>query len=134
MLFNIESEDIFKNYFNLERDNVLNPKEGLTLGNLFLEEYIPYKNYKPYKLSATNEKEKLLLKIREYCFAVDDLNLKLDLEPNNQKLFELFKAYNEKLKTLIKEYENKYEILTLNDDIKDKYTWYTGKWPWEGDK
>ena len=43
MLFNLENEDMFKKYFNLDRDEVLNPDEGLVLGNLFLDEYIPYK-------------------------------------------------------------------------------------------
>ena len=79
MLFNLENEDFLKNYFNLDRDDVLNPDEGLVLGNLFLDEYVPYKNYKPYKIKPTCEKDAMLLKIREYCFAIDDLNLKLDL-------------------------------------------------------
>ena len=73
------------------------------------------------------------IKIREYCFAIDDLNLKLDLEPNNKKLYDLFKIYNERLKVLVKDYEEKYEVLDLNDDLKGRYTWYSGKWPWEGD-
>ena len=29
MLFNLENEDFLKNYFNLDRDDVLNPDEGL---------------------------------------------------------------------------------------------------------
>ena len=69
---------------------------------MFLDEYVPYKNYKPYKIKPTCEKDAMLLKIREYCFAIDDLNLKLDLEPNNKKLYDLFKVYNERLKVLVK--------------------------------
>jgi len=94
---------------------------------------VPYKNYKPYKIKPTCEKDAMLLKIREYCFAIDDLNLKLDLEPNNKKLYDLFKVYNERLKVLVKDYEEKYEVLDLSDDLKGRYTWYSGKWPWEGD-
>lgn len=133
MLFSLENDDVLKNYFNLDRDDVLNPDEGLVLGNLFLDEYVPYKNYKPYKIKPTCDKDAMLLKIREYCFAIDDLNLKLDLEPNNKKLYDLFKVYNERLKVLVKDYEEKYEVLDLNDDLKGRYTWYSGKWPWEGD-
>ena len=55
MLFNLENEDFLKNYFNLDRDDVLNPDEGLVLGNLFLDEYVPYKNYKPYYLIFTDD-------------------------------------------------------------------------------
>ena len=64
MLFNLENEDFLKNYFNLDRDDVLNPDEGLVLGNLFLDEYVPYKHYKPYKIKTTCEKDAMLLKIR----------------------------------------------------------------------
>ena len=35
MLFNLENEDVLENYFNLDIDDVLNPDEGLVLGNLF---------------------------------------------------------------------------------------------------
>ena len=34
---------------------------------------------------------------------------------------------------LVKDYEEKYEVLDLSDDLKGRYTWYSGKWPWEGD-
>lgn len=132
MLFNLENDDFFNEYFNLDRE-VSTPEEGLIMGNMFIDEYIPYKNYKPYKVKPKTEEEALLMKIREFCFAVDDLNLKLDLDPNNKKLFNLFKTYNEKLKMLTKEYEEKYQVLTLDCDNKDRYTWFTGKWPWEGD-
>ena len=133
MLFSLDNDDLFKDYFNLERE-VLSPEEGLIMGNLFLDEYVPYKNYKPYKVNPTNTEEALMMKIRSLCFAIDDLNLKLDLEPNNKMLYDLFKKYNEKLKVLVKEYQDKYQTLTIEDDIKGRYTWYMGPWPWEGDR
>ena len=40
MLFNLENEDFLKNYFNLDRDDVLNPDEGLLRGSLVLDEYV----------------------------------------------------------------------------------------------
>ena len=66
MLFSVNNEDVLKRYFNLEKkNNLLEPKEGLILGNMFFDMYEPYKNYKPRELVATTEKEKLMLKIRE---------------------------------------------------------------------
>lgn len=53
--------------------------------------YEPYKNYKPRELVATTEKEKLMLKIRELSHAVGDLNLYLDLCPDDRDVYELFK-------------------------------------------
>lgn len=132
MLFDLNDETVLNNYFNVPSDD-LTPSDGLVLGNMFLDEYVPYKNYKPYRPKVHNEEEAALLKIRELCFAVDDLNLKLDLEPNNRKLYDYFKMYNEKLRKLISDYEDRYQVLTINDDLKGRYTWYTGKWPWEGD-
>ena len=49
-------------------------------------------------------------------------------------LYDLFKKYNEKLKVLVKEYQDDYNVLTIDDDLKGRYTWYMGPWPWEGDR
>ena len=56
MLFSVNNEDVLKRYFNLEKkNNLLEPKEGLILGNMFFDMYEPYKNYKPRELVATTE-------------------------------------------------------------------------------
>lgn len=134
MLFSFDDEYLLKDYFNLNkiRDDVNGPKEGLILGNMFNDEYEPYKNYKPCEIRVNNEKERDLLRIRELSFAVNDLNLKLDLEPNNDKLYKLFKMYASELEMSISKYNKKYNSLEVSDDIKDNYTWYKGPWPWEG--
>lgn len=136
MLINFDNDLILKDYFNLtnDRNNVLSPKEGLTIGNMFYDEYEPYKNYKPSEIKVYSDKERELLKIRQLCFAVNDLNLALDLDPKNEKLFRLFKNYNEELNKLTKLYNDKYDVLNLCDDVKNSYTWYKSPWPWEGDK
>ena len=99
---------------------------------MFSDEYEPYKNYRPSEIKINSEKERELLKIRELSFAVNDLNLKLDLEPNNDKLYKLFKMYAGELEMCISKYNKKYNPLEVCDDIKDNYTWYKGPWPWEG--
>ena len=84
---------------------------------------------------VSKEREEIqreLLKIRELSIAVNDLNLKLDLEPNNDKLYKLFKMYAGELEMCISKYNKKYNPLEVCDDIKDNYTWYKGPWPWEG--
>ena len=137
MLFNIDDEKLFKEYFNLEQDSnntqILNPKEGLILGNMSYDMYKPYKNYKPRELVACSEQDKLLLRIRELAFAVNDLNLHLDVNPEDKETFCLFKLYVEELNRLQKVYSEKYEVLEINDDLKDCYTWYKNPWPWEVD-
>ena len=38
MLFSVNNEDVLKRYFNLEKkNNLLEPKEGLILGNMFFD-------------------------------------------------------------------------------------------------
>jgi len=131
MLFSVNNEDVLKRYFNLEKkNNLLEPKEGLILGNMFFDMYEPYKNYKPRELVATTEKEKLMLKIRELSHAVGDLNLYLDLCPDDRDVYELFKKYCLMYQDCLNEYEAKYQVLELFHDIYGKYTWYKG-FPWE---
>lgn len=136
MLFTMNNDDMLKEYYNLNKSksDVLSPKEGLILGNMFLNEYDEYKNYKPSELIARTEQEKELLKIRELSFAVNDLNLKLDVEPNNFEYYKLFKLYADKLNEYLKKYSEKYDVLELNYDVNGKYTWLSNPWPWEGNK
>ena len=79
--------------FNKEiRDSkFLSPEEGFLKGNLMKDEYVPYKNLTYCKLTPQNEQEALLLKLMAYSFAINDLNLYLDLNPKDQSTYELFK-------------------------------------------
>ena len=152
MLYTVNDDtNLFNDYFNLNNDynmmynnqnnmmnynnsnNVLSPKQGLTLGNLYKDEYVGYKNYRPRELNATTEQGRELLKIRELCFAIIDLNLKLDIEPNNRELFRLYKSYNEELNERTKKYSEKYGAINQSYDSNEKYTWVDNPWPWEVD-
>ena len=144
MLFEINStnqdfDDIAFEYFNLpkksyETNSVVEPSKGLVCGNMFKDEYQQYKNYKPNRLSFKTEREKLLLRILELDFAINDLSLKLDINPDDYELYELFRKYAVELKRLCEDYSKKYEVLNLIDDINGKYTWIKNPWPWDGGK
>ncbi len=132
MYINIDEEFLMKNYFNLsQEEEILNPKEGLTIGNLFYNLYSPYKNYKPNALQATTEKDQILLRIQELDFAINDLQLYLDLHPENNELYELFKKYVAESNKLTDYYSDKYEPLEINKDNCQSYQWYKEPWPWE---
>ena len=88
--------------------------DGYIYGNMFKDEYKPYKNYKVYRLNPSTEKEALKLKIMEEGFIINDLNLYLDLNPNDKDIFEYFKKHEKLLNKYISEYENKYQSLCLN--------------------
>ena len=107
--------------------------EGFIYGNMFKDEYKPYKNYSVYKLKGKTDRENLLLKIMEENFIVTDLGLYLDINPKDLDIYKCFKDHETKLREYIDMYENKYESITLNAK-KDNYTWENGPWPWEVDK
>lgn len=105
--------------------------EGFLKGNLFKNLYDPYKNYEVKKIIPKTEKELLEYNIYKLCFAINDLNLYLDINPHDQEMYELFKKYIEQYKKYLHEYEMKYQVLELTDDTHGKYTWINNPWPWE---
>ena len=105
-------------------------EEGYMYGNMFKDEYKPYKDYSIYKLKAGNEESNLKLKIMEETFIINDLNLYLDVHPNDMDVYNYFKNHEKLLNSYIEEYQNKYGSICLNSQ-KDKYDWINNPWPWE---
>lgn len=108
-------------------------EDGYIYGNMFKDEYKPYKNYKVYRLNPSNEEEALKLKIMEENFIVTDLCLYLDLHKNDKDVYEYFKVHEKLLNNFIDEYQNKYGSICLNSNF-DNYDWVKDPWPWESDK
>ncbi|MCM1052430.1 MAG: spore coat protein CotJB [Ruminococcus sp.] len=136
MLFEDNDFDINVSLFmpdvNLNRNEFLfEPMEGFLRGNMFKNEYLPYKNLTYFKLDPINEKENDLYKVMALSFAINDLNLYLDLHPDNKEVFTLFKKYIEEKEKLCKEYEKKYGPLELTNTIGSKYNWLNSPWPWD---
>lgn len=105
--------------------------EGFKKGNMFPQLYEQYKNYEPITIKPKNEKEMLLDKIYKLSFALNDLNLYLDTHRDDHAAYSLFKKYAEMYDKIVKEYENKYQVLEVTHDIYGKYTWINNPWPWE---
>lgn len=128
MLFEIENTIIKKE----EKDNKLcELEDGFFKGNMFKKLYEGYKNYYPCKIEAKDERSHDLLCIMMLDFAINDLNLYLDLNPNDSEMYETFKQYTLYYKKMLAEYEKKYQVLCLTDDTFGKYTWISSPWPWE---
>ena len=136
------------NYFNdnwlrnMKNDNFLNskqqlftPKEGFEKGNLFANIYSQYKDYRPTKLKADNEREKMLLELSEITFAAHELNLYLDVHTDDTSMITLYNDYRKKEMELTENYEQKYGPLTVNTENQNNNTflWVKGTWPWERD-
>ena len=119
----------FTNYTN--NNNLCNKDEGFIKGNMFLNEYIPYKSYKQTLLKAKNDKEKKLHEIMIYEFAIVDLGLFLDLNPYNYVIKNEFDKLTSEYKIKKEDYEKIYGPLTLDETGKKNFNWIDDPWPWQ---
>ena len=124
----------FENYLRNDT-NLFNPENGYNLGNMFTDLYDPYKNYKPAKLKASNKKEELYLQLSRVSFAMHEMNLYLDLHPEDRKILQLFNDYRKMFVELEKKYESEFGPLTTCSDTLEKspFGWVTYSFPFEED-
>lgn len=116
---------------NLLNDNdIYNKDEALVKGNLYKDLYVPYKNYKEDKVKVYNEQDKDMLALQELCFVINDLNLYLDLHPEDNNSFKIFKDTVKSYKEKKKEYVKKCGPIDLLDKMDD-YEWTLSLFPWE---
>lgn len=113
-----------------KKSDLFDINTGLELGNMYKNLYRGYKKYEPKEIKANNEREMLFLNILRLSFAINDLNLYLDIHPEDENMYELFKKYCVMYQECLTDYESKYQVLELFHDVYGKYTWYKG-FPWE---
>lgn len=132
--FNIDIKNLNINNFNRDNNILYTSKEGLNKGNMFKNSYDPYKNY-IYKVIVKGEKDELLLKIQELTFKMIDLNLYLDIFPNDINMYKEFKETSELLKKHKELYEKNYGPLCLDNTLYyDNYMWNKNPWPWMNER
>ena len=127
-LFKIPGSD-FK--MEVRDDKFLSPEEGFMRGNLEKGTFIPYKQYTYYKLKAENEQERMLLRLMALSFAINDLNLYLDLHPEDMANFEQFKKYARELDDLELNYVKKYGPIVVCESDGATFNWVKNPWPWD---
>ena len=128
------SYDLFNSMMNSKVNNnkLVSVDEGFLRGNLFKDEYKPYKNYEYGKIVPKNQREALLLEIMELSFAINDLNLYLDLHPNDEEMLRKFNSLVEKSCQKEMEFIKNYGTLeVIDNDSKQKFEWINSPWPWE---
>ena len=124
--------DMYNNFIPKQPSDLFEPYDGFIRGNLFKKSYDPYKLKEPYEVKPINEQAKMLTEIDSLCFAIVDLNLYLDVFPNDKEKIDLFNRYREKKERLTKDYENKYGPITMDSDSLNKapWAWNNLPWPW----
>ena len=123
----------YNSYRNTSMPSLFTPVEGYNNGNLFSDLYSQYKNYQPVTLTARNDKERILLELSRMAFAAHELNLYLDLHPEDTTMLTLFNDYRQKTNDLTKQYEEKYGPLSISSDALTQapFMWEQNAWPWE---
>ena len=117
---------------NGKTKDLFNSEEGFKRGNMFASLYDQYKDYKPITLKAGSEREDMLMQIQEAGFAMIDLGLYLDTNPNDKEMLKLFNMYRKKEKELCNMFEKKYGPLTFDSEVNESsWLWNKGPWPWE---
>lgn len=108
---------------------------GFVKGNMFEGEYSKYKDYRPKMPRTTCEKSAKLFRIMELNFAINDLNLWLDIHPNDEKVFTLFKEYINKALRCEEEFVKCYGPLEVMENSGTKNMWLgTNAWEKEDSK
>ena len=79
------------------------------------------------------ERKQLLDNIRAYAFAIIDIGLYLDTNPECEFALEYYNTYRDLYKESVALYEANYGPLSIygNED-DDRWKWNCAPWPWEG--
>ena len=138
MIYDMNTMTAFPNTFMMpnnnisDNSNITDSQTGFKRGNLFNNLYSEYKNYKPNDLKANSEREDIIMQIDEQTFAIIEMNLYLDIYPNDKNALNKFNSYLRKEKELINLYESKYGPMTISSPVQtDNWLWNNSPWPWE---
>lgn len=118
---------------NIQDKQIYDPYNGFIRGNMFPELYNSYKLNKPLEITPMNEQAELLTYVDVLTFAMIDLNLYLDVYPNDREALELFNQYRMQADEYTKKYESKYGPLELTSNSLNTFPWAwdNAPWPWE---
>jgi len=127
-LFQIPGSD-----FSLEQrvDRFYSPEEGFLRGNMMRDEFDSYKKYTYFKLKPETEKEQMLFQLMAYSFAINDLNLFLDMHPEDRSAYDLFKQYVNDKNELESMYVKRFGPMTVTETNGANYNWISNPWPWD---
>ena len=82
-------------------------------------------------MNYEENKDEMLMKIRELNFAIIELDLYLDTHPEDRRAIYMHREYTRQLKELKDNYQKVYGPLTIYFPC-NKWRWLEEPWPWEG--
>lgn len=116
-----------------QKKQIFDPYNGFIRGNMFPELYNSYKLNSPIEVTPMNEQAELLTYVDALSFAMIDLNLYLDVYPDDKNALQLFNQYRVQADEYTKKYEEKYGPLELTSNSLNTFPWAwdNSPWPWE---
>ena len=129
--------NINQSMMNMTKENcgMYNSTEGFVRGNMFPQLFDPYKKQQIKNFTPRNEKERMMLEIQQLDFAMKDINLYLDVNPNNTCMIRKFNEYLMRKNRLVQDYETRFGPITLtipNSSLeKTPWSWLETKSPWK---
>ncbi len=136
-LFNLSNLNIPQNNIVSKVNNMnlstkfLTAKEGFLKGNMFKDEYLPYKNLTYLDIRPKSDREAKLYNVMQYAFAINDMNLFLDTHPTDKDALHYLEELIKEEKDAKKEYMEKYGPLTVTKTKGEEFKWIDNPWPWE---
>ena len=129
------SSSYSSSFVNDRVDSFFNPAEGFAKGNMQADTYKPYKLTNPSLPQVYTERQRMLLEVQKYGFAMWDLNLYLNTHPTDRNTMRLFEQYRNSYKKAKRDYESRYGALCFEDTKTDSgyWEWNRSPWPWEGE-
>ena len=120
---------------NVNSMNLYDPYQGFIRGNMFPNLYNGYTD-KNLDINPTSEQARMLTTLSALDFAAHDINLYLDLYPDDRDMIELFNKYKNEAKKTRETYEEKYGPILVDSKKTNEYPWSWNKspWPWERSK
>lgn len=125
------TKDNNNNMMGMTNYNILPAKEGFLRGNMFKNEYLPYKNLTYINIRPKNDREAKLYNVMQYSFAINDLNLYLDLHPEDKDALRLLEEMIKEEHEAKHAYVKSYGPLTVTETKGDKFEWIDNPWAWE---
>lgn len=118
--------------FNNNQNALFGAYEGYLKGNMYKNLYNQYKSYQPEIIMPKSEQEQELFNLNQIGFAMHDINLYLDINPDNQQMLNMFEQYKNMYNEVFNQYERNYGPICVNNtNNQTPFEWEYKKYPWE---
>ena len=81
--------------------------------------------------ASVMSEDALMRKLQELSFMAVELELYLDAYPDSADALETYRRSTAELAALTRQYEERFGPLTARSSRGERWTWTTGKWPWQ---